>query len=142
MDAQEHKDYQREKERLQFTVDYMKQVIQAAEAKRLDFKGNMKEAMVDLDHLDSSLSYVNILTNANMMDTTEKDLRNLKTVENKPYFSRLDFTPQGNDEPERLYIGKTSLFKKDTNEPVIDESHRGLFSSTRLMLPETSSQQA
>ncbi|WP_147804887.1 hypothetical protein [Alkalicoccus halolimnae] len=55
MDAREHEDYQQEEERLQFTVDYMKQVIQAAEAKRLDFKGNMKQAMVDLDHLDSSL---------------------------------------------------------------------------------------
>ncbi|MBU9723660.1 MULTISPECIES: RNA polymerase recycling motor HelD [Bacillaceae] len=119
MDAREHQDFKKEKERLEFTKNYIEIVLEAAEKSKSDYQGNIKQALVDLDYLDSSLSYVNVLANANMLQTTEKDLRNLRSIQNRPYFARIDFTPKDQSQEEKLYIGKTSLYKKDTREPVI-----------------------
>ncbi|CAM3787319.1 RNA polymerase recycling motor HelD [Alkalicoccus chagannorensis] len=115
----EHPEFEKEQRRLEWTKTYLKQVIEAAEIKRGEFQGNIKQALVDLDHLDSSNSYVNILANANLMDAADRDLRQLKAVRDRPYFARLDFRADGEEQKESFYIGKTSLFKKDTNEPIM-----------------------
>jgi DNA helicase IV len=75
--------------------------------------------MEDLDYLDSSLRYVNILTNAKFLEMTERDFHNLKNVRQKPYFCRIDFEPEQSEEKEELYIGKTSLYRQEDHAPVI-----------------------
>ncbi|OLO38964.1 hypothetical protein BTR23_10490 [Alkalihalophilus pseudofirmus] len=115
----QHKDFETENKRLNETKSYIENVIQSSIKSQEAFQENIKQAMVDLDYLDSSLSYVNILTNAKFLESTTRNFRNLVNIRNKPYFARIDFEPVDTKKREKLYFGKTSLYKKDTQEPVI-----------------------
>ncbi|REJ07151.1 RNA polymerase recycling motor HelD [Halobacillus trueperi] len=115
----EHPDYEQEKERLTYTKHYMEEILTAAEGKHEDFKGNIKEAFENLDYLDSSLSYINILVNAKFIEMNTADIEHLKRVESKPYFARIDFKNKESGEHDSYYIGKVSLFRKDTQESLI-----------------------
>ncbi|MFC7062930.1 RNA polymerase recycling motor HelD [Halobacillus seohaensis] len=116
--TKDHPDYNVELKRLEYTKEYIQNILLASEGKQGKYKDNIKDAFVNLDHLDSSLSYINILINAKFYEMTSSDLEHLKRVENKPYFARIDF--QGDtQEPTPYYIGKVSLFKKDTQESII-----------------------
>ncbi|SES31868.1 RNA polymerase recycling motor HelD [Salisediminibacterium halotolerans] len=119
MNAEEHPDFLAEKERLDETVQYIREVLAAAKDDHQAFQGNIKQALIDLDHLDSSNSYTNILANANRLGATERDIEHLEVIQNRPYFARIDFSPEGTERVDPLYIGKTSLLKKDSHEPVI-----------------------
>jgi DNA helicase-2/ATP-dependent DNA helicase PcrA len=119
MSIKNHRDYQAEKERLAYTKDYIEKVIDTTENNQETYKTNIKQAMEDLDYLDSSLSYINILTNAKFLEMTERDYHNLKKVRKKPYFCRIDFKPEQSEEKEKLYIGKTSLYRQEDHAPVI-----------------------
>jgi len=113
------KEFEYEVNRLAYTRGYMEMVIKAAEQNRGDFQENMKQAMVDLDHLDSSLSYINILTNSKFLEMASSELEALKKLKNKPYFARINFKSEGQKSEEIFYIGKTSLYERDTQEPII-----------------------
>ncbi|RSL34921.1 hypothetical protein D7Z54_03575 [Salibacterium salarium] len=58
-------EFEREKQHLEDTKQYLEDVLAKAANDQDAFQGNIKHAMEELDHLDSSLSYVNILANAN-----------------------------------------------------------------------------
>ncbi|MGG0656203.1 RNA polymerase recycling motor HelD [Rummeliibacillus pycnus] len=79
---------------------------------------NIRTAMADLDYLDSSLSYQNILTNARFFDMAKNQREGLEAIRQKPYFARIHFQKE-NEPAEKLYIGKTSLFDRETQEPII-----------------------
>lgn len=114
-----HKDFEKENTRLQETKEYIEEVIDISLKSKKAFQGNIKQAMVDLDYLDSSLSYVNILTNTKFLEMTNREFRNLVNIRLKPYFARIDFQASDSEKIDEFYIGKTSLYKKDTHEPVI-----------------------
>lgn len=119
MTASEHPDYQAELERLEFTRQYMKIVIKASESNEENFKENMKEALEGIDIKDSSLSYMNMLTNSTLLRRTSEEVKRLKKLYEKPYFARIDFLRCETDKLEVLYLGKTSLFDKETQKPII-----------------------
>ncbi|TCT17116.1 DNA helicase-2/ATP-dependent DNA helicase PcrA [Natranaerovirga pectinivora] len=110
--------YQEERERLEYTIDYLIQNINATEDYKNNFKSNIKEAYENLDPQDSSQSYINIIINSNLLETAIKNYTSYKKAVKKPYFARIDIKSEASDELEKLYIGKTSLFKED-NSPVI-----------------------
>ncbi|MDQ0300009.1 DNA helicase-2/ATP-dependent DNA helicase PcrA [Salibacterium salarium] len=112
-------EFKREKHHLENTKQYLEDVLAKAANDQDAFQGNIKHAMEELDHLDSSLSYVNILANANLLDMADKNFRNLVNVREKPYFSRIDFTPKHTGVTEQLYIGKASLYTEENHDPVI-----------------------
>ncbi|SDP63287.1 RNA polymerase recycling motor HelD [Halobacillus aidingensis] len=114
-----HPDFNKENQRLYETKQYIKKILEAGEGRQESFKGNIKEAFENLDYLDSSLSYINILVNAKFIEMTSSDLEHLKRVENKPYFARIDFKSEHSIDSDAFYIGKVSLFKKDTQESLI-----------------------
>ncbi|SIS65826.1 RNA polymerase recycling motor HelD [Salimicrobium flavidum] len=117
--AEQHPDHQIEKDRLDYTKSFINEFLEAAEQKQRASKENIHEAFVNLDHLDSSLSYINILVNARFFETSASDLAHLKKVVKKPYFGRIDFQNEESGQEESYYIGKVSLFTKDTHESVI-----------------------
>ncbi|MCA1032576.1 AAA family ATPase [Bacillus timonensis] len=119
MSVEKHPDYQQEKENLDFTNNYMKIVIQASESDEASFKDNLKHALEGIDFKDSSFSYMNMLTNSNLLRRTYDELKKLKKIEGKPYFARIDFRGDGTDSEEVLYFGKASLFDKETQQPII-----------------------
>ncbi|MGF6949163.1 DNA helicase-2/ATP-dependent DNA helicase PcrA [Neobacillus sp. B4I6] len=115
----EHKDYQTEVERLEFTKEYIKSVLEISKGNKEQFVENLKEAFAELDTSDSSLSYMNLLTNAQYLELAESELERLASVIGKPYFSRINFTSSGDTKEEILYIGKASLFDRVNQIPII-----------------------
>ncbi|MEH6994692.1 RNA polymerase recycling motor HelD [Neobacillus drentensis] len=117
--VREHKDYQLEIERLEFTKEYIKSVLEQSKGNKEQFVENLKEAFADLDTSDSSLSYMTLLTNSQYLELAESELERLASVIGKPYFSRINFTSSGDTDEEILYIGKASLFDRVNQIPII-----------------------
>jgi len=118
MPAANHPDYKAELERCRYTLDYVKKTLDATlyRKKKLDS---------DVEHLkrhqsgDSSQSYVELMINSLLQGSMEQKLRNLYTATGKPYFARVDFTEEGKDKKESLYIGKMSLMRQEDQEVII-----------------------
>ncbi|PFN76530.1 DNA helicase [Bacillus sp. AFS076308] len=117
--VREHKDYQSEVERLEFTKEYIKSVLEMSKGNKEQIVENLKEAFAELDTSDSSLSYMTLLTNAQYLELAESELERLASVIGKPYFSRINFTSSGDSKEEILYIGKASLFDRVNQTPII-----------------------
>ncbi|CAG9622048.1 RNA polymerase recycling motor HelD [Sutcliffiella rhizosphaerae] len=116
---QKHPEFDQEVERLIFTKKYMDIVIQATELDEESFKSSFKEALEGMDFKDSSFSYMSMLTNANLLQRTNEEIRSLKKIYHKPYFARVDYKRKGKDSEEILYFGKASLFDRETQDPII-----------------------
>ncbi|WP_227521561.1 RNA polymerase recycling motor HelD [Bacillus alkalisoli] len=114
-----HPQMAEELDRLQFTRTYMDIVIQASELDEETFKQNVKETLDGADFKDSSFSYINMLTNTNLLQRTREEVRNFKAIYPKPYFARVDFLRNGKETKEVLYFGKASLFDRETQDPII-----------------------
>jgi DNA helicase-2/ATP-dependent DNA helicase PcrA len=112
-------DYSQEVERLTFTKNYIETIIIATETTKEQYRDKIAEAFQDLDWLDSSLSYTNILTNAQVMERTAEEVRNLKKIRPKPYFARINFKANDRSQEEQLYIGKASVFDRESQQPII-----------------------
>ncbi|MCM3117839.1 UvrD-helicase domain-containing protein [Neobacillus sp. MER 74] len=117
--VREHKDYQEEVERLEFTKEFIKSVLEMSKGNKEQFVENLKEAFAELDTSDSSLSYMTLLTNAQFLELAESELERLESIIGKPYFSRINFTSSGDTNEEILYIGKASLFDRVNQIPII-----------------------
>lgn len=114
----QHPDFKEEEQHLAYTKYYMQKLLDESKRDVQTAQENIRTAMADLDYLDSSLSYQNILTNARFFDMAKNQSEGLEAIRQKPYFARIHF--QKEDEPsEKLYIGKTSLFDRETQEPII-----------------------
>lgn len=116
--TQKHPDFEQEQERLTYTKHYMQQLLDESKRDVKSAQENIRHAMADLDYLDSSLSYMNILTNARFFEMARSQKEGLEAIQQKPYFARIHFQKDGADS-EMLYIGKTSLFHRETQEPII-----------------------
>ncbi|WP_107924493.1 RNA polymerase recycling motor HelD [Lysinibacillus parviboronicapiens] len=114
----QHPDFQAELERLAYTKNYMQQILSESQRDLQSAQENIRKSMADLDYLDSSLSYLNILANARFFEMARNQKEGLEAVQKKPYFARIHFQKTGDPE-EFLYIGKTSLFHRETHEPII-----------------------
>ncbi|NDL67000.1 RNA polymerase recycling motor HelD [Anaerotalea alkaliphila] len=119
MALQEHPAYKEEMERLKETLLYVEEAVKAAEHRRGSHKEEIRQAFVDLDHLDSSLSYVTILLHAKLLDELEKNFDGLLRARKKPYFARIDFRELEKGKVEKFYIGKMSLLRPDWEIPMI-----------------------
>ena len=116
--TQKHPDFEQEQERLTYTKHYMQKLLDESKRDVKSAQENIRHAMADLDYLDSSLSYMNILTNARFFEMARSQKEGLEAIQQKPYFARIHFQKDGEDS-EMLYIGKTSLFHRETQEPII-----------------------
>ncbi|OCL28583.1 hypothetical protein U472_00505 [Orenia metallireducens] len=119
MPENKHKDYQVEVERLEYTKDYINKVLDATAEYKSEYKADIREAMKELDFLDSSQSYIRVLINSKFIDQANENYENLLKVKDKPYFARVDFKSAGKQNPEQLYIGKTSLYEIEAEQPLI-----------------------
>ncbi|WP_449538838.1 RNA polymerase recycling motor HelD [Ferdinandcohnia sp. Marseille-Q9671] len=117
--VEKHKDFETEAERLEFTKQYMEIVIRASESTEENFREDLKGALEGTDFKDSSLSYLNMLTNSTLLRRTHEEVRNLKRNRSKPYFARINFKRDETGNEEVLYFGKVSLFDKETQQPII-----------------------
>ncbi|RWZ55295.1 DNA helicase [Halobacillus fulvus] len=114
-----HPDLPQELERLHFTKAYMEQLITLQESGKEALKSRQEDTLANLDFKDSSLRYQEMLSHANFMKMTKDQLESLKHLRNKPYFARIDFHRKEKPEQEMFYIGKMSLFDRETQLPII-----------------------
>ncbi|MDR6123552.1 DNA helicase IV [Bacillus sp. SLBN-46] len=117
--VRDHKDYQAEIERLEFTKEYIRTVLDISKGNKEFFVENMKQSFAELNSRDSSTSYTDLLANASFLELAASELKRLESVIGKPYFSRIDFTSHSTNKEEVLYIGKVSLFDRVTQQPII-----------------------
>ncbi|MBE1555587.1 DNA helicase-2/ATP-dependent DNA helicase PcrA [Filibacter limicola] len=115
---QKHPDFEFELQRLDYTKQYMQQLLEESRRDVKSSQDQIRRSMADLDYLDSSLSYINILTNTRFFEMARSQKEGLEAVQQKPYFARIHFKKEDEGD-ELLYIGKTSLFHRETQEPII-----------------------
>lgn len=111
-------DFDFERGRLAYTIHYMQEILQKSDANLRASQEKMSAALKNVEYLDSSDSFLNILTNARFFDLALNEKEALEKVLGKPYFARIDFERDG-EKRELLYIGKTSLFNRETHDPII-----------------------
>lgn len=114
----EQKEFEIEHKRLTDTVHYMDQILQSSKQNIQAAQDNIRSAMANLEYIDSSDSFLNILTNTRFFEMARNQKEGLEAIRQKPYFARIHFQREGEAE-ELLYIGKTSLFHSETHEPII-----------------------
>ncbi len=119
MESSKHPDFPKEAQHLSYTKEYIEKTLKTIDRYLYQYKGDMKEAFQQLDLVDSSSEYINILVNAKFMEMAEKNYISLSKVKDKPYFARIDFKSQGSDKIEELYIGKASLSRLEDNKQLI-----------------------
>ncbi len=119
MSISDHPEFYNERERLKFTKNYIETIIIATESTKETYREKISEAFQDLDWLESSLGYTNVLTNSQIMERTAEEVRNLKKIRSKPYFARVNFKQNDRSIEELLYIGKASVFDRESQQPII-----------------------
>lgn len=108
-----------EEKHLAYTIKYMEYILEETLKSLGKYKGNIQEALSELDDLDSSLNYTTALSNTRFLEMATKEAETLQHVMEKPYFARIDFQKKGQSVKETYYLGKTSLYEKNTQEPII-----------------------
>ena len=111
-------DFDFEKGRLAYTIHYMQEILRQSDANLQASQEKISTALKNVEYLDSSDSFLNVLTNARFFDLALNEKEALEKVLGKPYFARIDFERDG-EKRELLYIGKTSLFNRETHDPII-----------------------
>lgn len=114
----QHPDFPVEQQRLASTLHYMNDILTRSARSLQAAQDNIHSAMANLEYIDSSDSFLTILMNTRFFEMARDQKEGLEAVQKKPYFARIHFQRTGEQE-EFLYIGKTSLFHNETNEPVI-----------------------
>ncbi|WP_010287228.1 RNA polymerase recycling motor HelD [Kurthia massiliensis] len=113
-----HPEFEQERQHLAYVKHYMQRLLEESKSDLETAQDNIRKSMADLEYLDSSSSYLNILTNTRFFDMARNQQEGLQAIMQKPYFARIHFQKEG-EIAEKLYIGKTSLFDKETQEPVV-----------------------
>ena len=113
-----HPDFEFEYQRLSYTTEYMERLLEESKRDVKSSQDEIRRSIADLDYLDSSMSFINILTNTRFFEMARSQKEGLEAIRKKPYFARIHFKNDGGKD-ELLYIGKTSLFHRETQEPII-----------------------
>ena len=119
MAVKKHPDYHEEAERLEFTKQAIVNTIELIDQNRQDYQKNIRVAFENLDYLDSSQSYITILTNSKFIELDERTREKLVNIRKKPYFGRVDFKNNGHQKAERIYLGKAPLYRNNHDKPLI-----------------------
>lgn len=119
MTENQHQEHKYETKRLVETKRYLENTIQTVLEDRIKFREEIKDAYIDLDYLDSSLSFSKIMLNSTLLDDLEKNFDLLLHARKKPYFARMDVVQTGREHPDKIYIGKVSLYDTSMETPLV-----------------------
>lgn len=118
MSLKNHPFYKEENERLINTLELVTKTLKES-------KQNKTKIDEEIDRLlksgtsDSSLDYVDLSVSKLLQGSFTLRVKNLIEAEKKPYFARIDFLEEGENELEKLYIGKMCLIREEDMKPVI-----------------------
>jgi DNA helicase-2/ATP-dependent DNA helicase PcrA len=119
MSAQNHPAYPEELARLDYTLGFVAQNLDAAAEKKQMVDRAASRAKKGYQQADSSQEYMDLMLSAALQSSVNLRLRNLESARSKPYFARVDFKESGKAETERLYIGKMCLAREEDQKLVI-----------------------
>jgi DNA helicase II / ATP-dependent DNA helicase PcrA len=117
MSALNHPDYEAELEKLDYTIQYVKNYNSRilSEKARID-----KEVDYGIKHYnsDNAEQFNDLVINKTLQDNMRQKLISLERATTKPYFSRVDFTEKEGLK-QNLYIGKMAVTRYEDNEPIV-----------------------
>ncbi len=118
MSALNHPDYNNELEKLDYTLKYIKNYNKNVKNQKSKID---KEVEYSVQHYnsDNAEQYNELLINSNLQDSLSQRLKNLNKSIVKPYFARVDFIEDGNQELQKLYIGKISMLRDEDQKLII-----------------------
>jgi DNA helicase-2/ATP-dependent DNA helicase PcrA len=119
MSAQNHPAYPEELARLEYTLAFVAQNLDATSEKKQMVDKAAILAKKGYQQPDSSQEYMDLLLNAALQSAVNLRLRNLESARSKPYFARVDFKESDKPETELLYIGKMCLAREEDQKLVI-----------------------
>jgi len=108
-----------EERHLAYTKKYMEKILEETKEIQEKYKGNMQQALAELNDKDSSSGYTSLLSNTKFLEMAGKEIDLFNRVKDKPYFARIDFRRDGQSFEDVFYLGKTSLYERETQEPII-----------------------
>lgn len=118
MSANSHPEYHSELERLDYTLEYLKNYNDNVFREKLRID---KEVEYGLSHYnsDNAEQFNELVINKNINESLSQKLKNLDKSLSKPYFARVDFVEEGTQNKQDLYIGKVSLMRDSDQELII-----------------------
>lgn len=118
MTALNHPDYGMEYEKLGYILDYMKKYNDriSKEKSRIDQEVDYGKKHYNSDNAEQ---FNDLIINTTLQDNLNQKMKNLNKSLLKPYFARVDYSEDGANALQSLYIGKLSLLREEDNEPLI-----------------------
>ena len=120
MSVADHKNYSEEAEYLKKAVQLAKEMLVGSISSKKRIRGETRKAFMNYDIRDGSGVYEEIMSYAVQFSRTIKNISRVKYAVGKPYFARIDYKDDKQDETEKLYIGKMGLFSEDDKPIVVD----------------------
>ncbi|QQK78976.1 UvrD-helicase domain-containing protein [Salicibibacter cibi] len=130
--SQEHIDWEKESERLQAVISRVKKKKESLKEESNELKDDVIElrrtfwddVTVNLDEPDDVIeTQASLKQRAELLSERERShgllhqqKKTLNKLEESPYFGRIDFTEDGENETEPIYIGIASLMDKNDEE--------------------------
>ncbi|WP_027633687.1 RNA polymerase recycling motor HelD [Clostridium hydrogeniformans] len=118
MSVLDHPDYNKEVEKLNYTLEYMKIYNKRVFEEKLRVDEDVEYGLKHYNS-DNAEQFNELIINKVIKDSLNQRLKNLNKSLSKPYFSRVDFIEKEGNRLEELYIGKVSLLRETDQELII-----------------------
>jgi len=118
MPAKNHPAYKEELQRLDYTLDYVKQNLDTMTNRKKVLDNDIERGKKHFNS-ESSQAYIDLMIGSMLQDRADVKLRNLVAAKSKPYFARVDFKETEKENSEKLYIGKMALIREEDQELII-----------------------
>ncbi|MCK4259057.1 MAG: UvrD-helicase domain-containing protein [Halanaerobiales bacterium] len=117
----DHPDYPIELTRLEETLEEVKEAYDLYAIRQQQLKEKVNYLLRNFKHNpdEGSQTYIDLMTGTSTIKHYDEKIRGFKNANEKPYFARVDFTPNSTDKVEKSYIGKTGLTRESDNYPLI-----------------------
>lgn len=117
MAVTDHPSYQEEYNRLQYTLDLVKENLRQSTEKHERIGQSFQNKRYFKS--DNSQDFIDMMINQQIYSALSLKLRNLQAAQKKPYFARIDFREADKEKADPLYIGKVSLIEEKTQQTAI-----------------------
>ncbi|MER2048637.1 MAG: DNA helicase, partial [Solibacillus sp.] len=91
-------DFKQEQQRLHETIHYMDRILNSSKRDIETAQENIRTAMANVEYLDSSDSFLNILMNTRFFELARNQKEGLEAIRQKPYFARIHFQRENENE--------------------------------------------
>ena len=113
-----HPDWEAELAHMHTTLELVSHTLEESNATKRSIDNEVHRLMETGDP-DSSIDYADLSVNLLIQGSLALRLRNLAEASRKPYFARVDFREDNQEQPQSYYIGKMVLIRESDMRPVI-----------------------